>query len=224
MVFPLNPHRPWDEARAAMRSQKNNIKKAASLGLTCSISHSEEDFEFFYTRMHVPMMRLRHAGYGVVDSKETLRDQFHRGLLMFIEKGGWRLGGVLIYLRGRTAYAVANGVLEGDEAIYDQGVVAAEYLEGMRWAHENGYLRYDLGGVRPFATDGLYSFKYRWGARPEYDVWLSRSWLFWLPGVEPGPGNSLPAGSPAADWLLAHPAAPIPGLLLGPGFPVQEAN
>ena len=213
MVVTFRPGQTWDEIQAAMRKHRDNIRRAQTGGFTFAVSRRPEDFEFFYHRMHLPMLNERHGEYGVADKKETLAGQFRQGLLFFVMHDGRPVAGGLRYLRGRSVYGLASGVLDGDPAWNRQGAVAFLYLESIRWCFEHGYRRYDLGGVRPFASDGLYRFKYRWGARPERDLWLGRSWLFWAP-----------SGSPAAlDWLRAHPPAPVPGLWGGPGFsPPQD--
>lgn len=183
----------------AMRAQRSNIRLARRSGFTFSISRSREDFDHFYEHMHAPMMRGRHAGYGVINRKEELLPLFEQGCLMLIHKDDRAVAGALLHIHARSVFAIANGILNGSEYWYEQGAISALYYFSIRWCCENGYARFDAGGVRPFAGDGLYAFKSRWGLRPEPDLWLGRSWLFWAPENAPA----------ALDWLRAHPTVQV---------------
>ena len=208
MRFPQG--QSWEAIEKGMRSHKHNIKLAARNGFTSQISHAVEDFDTFYETMHVPMIKERHAGYGIVDDQDAMREQFRNGLLLLIRQPaaveqpaaegqaapeGQAVAGALVYLRGRSAFGTSNGVLNGDPKWYAQGAVSALYYHNFRWCYDNQIERFDAGGCRPFTTDGLYQFKYHWGLRPAQDLWNERQWLFWAP-------TSAPV---AVDWLKAHP-------------------
>ena len=65
--------------------------------------------------------------------------------------------------------------------------------------------RFEMGGVRPFQTDGLFQYKQRWGMTPTPDFWGSRSYLFWVPRNDPT----------AVDWMETHPVVSLDGFWKG---------
>lgn len=195
----------WAEILEGMHAQRKNIKVMGRSGGVFRVSHSDQDFDFFYDRMHVPLVKERHASYGVVDTREGARSLFHQGNLMLIcqpestnggsPNGETILAGSLNHIHGRTFFGIGLGVLDGDTRLYNQGVITQLYFESIRWAFENKMERLDFGSVRPFVNDGLFDYKRRWGFQPVLDPWYDRQWLFWVP-----------RGSPvAAEWLRAHP-------------------
>ncbi len=100
MVMRFPQGQSWEAIEKGMRSHKHNIKLAARNGFTSQISHAVEDFDTFYETMHVPMIKERHAGYGIVDDQDAMREQFRNGLLLLIRQpaavepaGGRRAGG-----------------------------------------------------------------------------------------------------------------------------------
>jgi hypothetical protein len=208
MVFHYHPGEPWEETEKRMRRQKNNLRRMRQSDFEFTASHSDADFDYFYDHMHVPMMEGRHAGYGHVDNKESMRRLFHEGALFLVLHEGQRVAGGLVHFKGRSAFGIANGVVHGNAYWYDQGAVTLLYYETLRWFHTVGFASYDFGGVRPFQSDGLYQYKSRWGLTAEADLWLGRSWLFWSP-----------AGDPAADgWLRANPIIEVQGAAAAPAL------
>ncbi len=209
LVFDFAPGEDWNAVQRRMHGQKKNLKLARQQGFTFRVSHADADFDFFYERMHVPMINARHGDYGITDSKKGLLTGFRQmGLLMLVyppdeRSGGLPVAGKLVYQHGKVIYGIANGTLDGDPCWHAQGALSALNYHSLRWCFDNGIARYDFGYCPPFANHGLYLYKLRWGFTPSADPWSLRNWLFWLP-----PG----ASSAAQHWLAAHPLVkPIAG-------------
>jgi hypothetical protein len=201
MALTIPPGADWEELENGMRKHKRNIQLVQRNGYTFRISHSDEDFEFFYEHMHLPMISARHPCYGKIDLKSSMRAQLRRGHLMLIDTAeGQPVVGALNLLRGKAIFGIANGTLDGDSHWHDKGAVSALYYYAIRWSYENGITHFDAGGVRPFASDGLYRYKRYWGLTPRPDLWNSREWLFWAP-----PHASGQCAPVAQTWLQSHP-------------------
>ncbi|MEV7097648.1 GNAT family N-acetyltransferase [Amycolatopsis sp. NPDC051045] len=128
------------------------------------ISRDEADFAFFYERMHLPVMAVRHGGQTrSTDRDVALHCLLRKGFLLFVTEGEKRVAGVLCRLddRGRTLRMRLLGVLDGDETHYRSGAVKAVYYLTMEWAAANGVSRIDFAGADPFPGRGVYQFKAR---------------------------------------------------------------
>ncbi|MFJ1765739.1 GNAT family N-acetyltransferase [Amycolatopsis sp. NPDC088138] len=131
---------------------------------TAEISHDEGDLDFFYERMHLPAMSVRHGGKTrSTDRDIALHCLLHKGFLLFVTEGGKRVTGVLCRLddHGRTLRMRLLGVLDGDETHYRSGAVKAVYYLTMEWAAAHGVTRIDFAGADPFPGRGVYQFKSR---------------------------------------------------------------
>jgi hypothetical protein len=196
MAFDLDPSQPWQAAEARMAGQKHNLSLVRRHGYTLRCSRDPADFDFFYERMHIPMMQARHGDYGVLEGKNGLLEQFRRGHVMLVElPGQGPVAGALNTRYGPCVFGIVSGTLDGDMRWHKQGALSALYYLTLRWCHENGVTRFDNGYCRPFESDGPYRHKRRWGMHPVPDPWPLREWLFWVPH-----------GAPAAlEWLRANP-------------------
>lgn len=201
MLFNFSGLQNWQAVEQQMVHQKNNILQARRKGFTSRISYDPAEFEMFYERMMLPTATGRFQEYAEIKSKEELRWFFDNGgLLMVDDAAGSPVAGWVMLFQKPTCYAICAGVLDGSDVLYKQGAMSAVYYHCVRWCYENGFTRFDLGGCRPFASDGVYQYKRRWGFQPIIDPWNSREWLFWAP-------NNAPA---ALDWLQAHPPVELP--------------
>jgi len=88
--------------------------------------------------------------------------------------------------------------LDGDQAWLQTGALSALYFGSIKWCFDHHIRRCDIGEVRPFANDGLYQYKRRWGFRPIRELWNPREWLIWAPH----------SSETALRWLEAHPFIP----------------
>jgi hypothetical protein len=199
MVMDFLPGQTWAEIEQGMHAQRKNLnlvfRPNSRFNGALRISHAEEDFDLFYERMHVPLLKERHGAQAQVETKDGLRDLFHKGMLMLILHEGQPVAGALNTIHGKTLFGVGLGVLDGDQRWYAMGVMTLLYYHSIRWCFENGIRRLDFGGVHPFLKDGLYDYKRRWGFQPYHDPLIEREWLFWAPS----------ASEPVAAWINAHP-------------------
>ncbi|MFJ8186531.1 GNAT family N-acetyltransferase [Streptomyces sp. NPDC096105] len=128
-----------------------------------------EDFDLFYTSMHVPTMAARHQGWVRSERRDVAEHVlFRRGLLFFLRRGSERVAGVLCRVEGGTLVIRLAGVMDGDARHYRDGAQLMLYHLVMRWAIGQGIRRAELSGSRPFISEGLYAFKRKF--RPQIVV------------------------------------------------------
>lgn len=133
-------------------------------GWVGEISTDPADLEFFYERMHLPVMARRHGDETRGTDREiALHCLLRKGFLLFVTEHDKRVTGVLCRLddHGRTLRMRLLGVLDGDETHYRSGAVKAVYYLAMEWAAANGVSRIDFAGADPFPGRGVFQFKSR---------------------------------------------------------------
>lgn len=164
-------------------------------------------FEYFYERMHLPTMRLRHGEYTRSESKETAYEcLFRRGALFFVtSREGHRVAGGLCRWepRRRTMLVRLLGVLDADRRHYESGAFRAFYHLLLRWGHGQGIDAVDFGGAEAWLSSGIFQWKrkFRPEAVPAPNHWgRHRVWY------------SATRDTPAVrDYLVAHPVLELTG-------------
>jgi hypothetical protein len=152
----------------AKKISRNERRKFASLrrkhDWSWESATSLADLKFFYERMHLPTMSLRHGeATRSADWDTIVHCLFRRGVLFFVTEGGKRVAGVLCRYDdgGRTLRTRLLGVLDGDETHYRSGAVKAVWYLAMEWAVGNGIRLIDMSGGEPFPGKGVFQFKRR---------------------------------------------------------------
>ncbi|MGW7657791.1 GNAT family N-acetyltransferase, partial [Streptomyces tendae] len=126
----------------------------------------DESFDFFYDRMHMPTMRLRHGERTRSETKErAYASLFKRGLLAFAVVDGVRVSGVLCHRSsdGATLTVRLLGVRDGEQAQHDAGALKVLYHVLLDWADTHGIARVDFGAVEAWLTQGIFQWKRRFG-------------------------------------------------------------
>lgn len=131
-------------------------------------SSDEASFHFFYDRMHLPTMRLRHGERARSEARDTaLECLFRTGLLAFVTVGGVRVSGSLCHWNRRTSVLTIRlvGVLDGARAHYDDGALRlADHLL-LDWASRNGVRHVDFGGTEAWLSQGTFRWKRKFWPR-----------------------------------------------------------
>lgn len=149
----------------ARRNLKEDLRKIRCKGFSAEVSHAEADFDMFYYTMYVPFVRNRHRESAIVRSVHQLRRWFRQGGLLWVRQGDQRVAGGLVQERDRVLHLRALGTANGEWAPVKAGALAALYYYGIEYARNQGCKRVDFGGSRPSLSDGVLSFKRKWGAQ-----------------------------------------------------------
>jgi hypothetical protein len=135
-------------------------------GWTLERDDSPEAFAYFYERMHVPTMRVRHAEQSrTEDAAVAYRDILRHGCLFFVVQDGRRVSGALCRWSpdGLTLTTRLLGVLDGDSQYYDSGAFKAVYHLLLEWASGHSVRRVDFFGTEAFLSKGIFQWKRRLG-------------------------------------------------------------
>jgi hypothetical protein len=173
----------WEEVRARFSKKKRQLTNnfGERYGLTYRISHAEEDFDFFYHRMHVPHIRRRYGDLSEMDSHASMRQFFHKGFVLFVLRDGEPVAGALSQIDNDTILFRRSGVLDGDESLVKGGVQTALYYFQLRHAVDSAYKSLDTMKSAPFLNDGVFCHKADWGARALPDDEAQQSVLYFVP-------------------------------------------
>ncbi|GHF51168.1 GNAT family N-acetyltransferase [Streptomyces griseosporeus] len=161
---------------------------------------SPEALTFFYNRMHGPTMRNRHGDRSRTEPLDVARYAvLRRGTLFFLSQAGTRVAGVLCHWSKdrRTLTTRLLGVLDGLDEHYRTGAFKALYHHLLRWACEQRVARVDLFGTEAYISKGIFQWKRRLGAHPE---WPANH--FATKRVRIYPRRDTPA---VRDFLVANP-------------------
>ncbi|ADU68026.1 hypothetical protein [Pantoea sp. At-9b] len=136
-------------------------------GFSYDISYSNEDFFYFYDKMHAPTMTKRYGekarSLPRQDAYETL---FKKGILFRIFKNGkWVAGSVgQIDTLHKKMNSRLIGVLDGDYRYRADGSQNFVYHSILEWScHEKFIDIVDFQGCEPFLTKGTFQYKKRFG-------------------------------------------------------------
>ncbi|MDU8998735.1 hypothetical protein [Streptomyces mirabilis] len=139
-------------------------KQRRENGWTWEVAQREEDFEFFFTRMHSPMVANRFGDHAISEDRRAARVAlFRRGILFFLLEHGERVGGALcrVDARSKVLYYRLNGLLDGDHRLRKSGALVAISYFLVEWGTENRLHGVDLSGSIPFFSRGVYQAKRR---------------------------------------------------------------
>ncbi len=128
------------------------------------ISRSTEDFDVFYERMYVVQKVKKFGRLAAIKSREVMREFFDKGFLLQVMENGMPVAAGINYVEGDRLSCRESGVLDADDAYDKQGAQLAVYHFNIQYARELGLRCVDLRSSRPFANDGPFVHKTRWGA------------------------------------------------------------
>ncbi len=175
-----------------------NYQKVRRMRFYPYYSNDPEDFDYFYTRMFVPLLQNRYGHVASYGSKVFYADIVKRkggGILFTCLPDGKKVAGNLMYPQGDVLYALINGLLGGEKSLMNQGALASTYIFAVEYAVKQHFRRIDVGETLSMQNDGVFKHKKQWGFFPIESPWHVNEWLFWMPKVS----------EPALDWLSANP-------------------
>jgi hypothetical protein len=150
------------ELRIYRSVRRHEFRLIRKYGYEYETSHSDQDFEKFYSEMYLPTMRGRHKELASPESMEEARLYFQHGLLLLVKRdGAWVSGGVCQPQQGMVNFKFL-GVKDADEQLIHQGAQAAVYYAVVHWAHQEGFEGVNFEGCRSYVT-GLFQYKRKWG-------------------------------------------------------------
>jgi hypothetical protein len=136
--------------------------------LTCEIRNSEADFRFFFERMYIPYISVRHQDAAVLaDYNQFLNNIFRKkgSQLYFVLKDGEPIAGSIDEIKKDYIRMSGIGILDGREDIKKMGVITALYYYQALEYKQRNIKNINMGGTSPILTDGLTIYKLSLGAQ-----------------------------------------------------------
>ena len=119
-------------------------------------------FDEFFHKMHQPYMFSRHGKSAFEESYQRMKARFSKnGEILFIVEGSQRIAGIMLCFDGKEAMAYRLGVRDGDFQWVTKGAINALYYHAIKYCQSKGIMNLNLGGSRPFFSDGVLTYKLR---------------------------------------------------------------
>lgn len=154
-------------------SLRSDLRRVRRSGYRVDVwPYTRERSVRFYERYLVPHARTRFSEAAWVPSFDWVDRSFAAGLaLAALASDREEPDAMMIAIqRGDVLWIAHLGTRDGDVAIRGSGGVAALYAFAIRLAHQRGARLVDMGRSRPWLTDGVTRYKWKWGLRPMVDL------------------------------------------------------
>jgi hypothetical protein len=152
----INIDRPASEIfNKRVTNFRDVTRRIRKYALTDEISSDREMFDFFKERFYHPYMEKRHAGEAFIEDLDTMWKSADHPLMMAVKEKNKIVGMVFMEVSGDTIYLKRVGLIDGNNEYLVHGVLGAFYYFGILEGLKRGCKFVDLGGSRPFLTDGL---------------------------------------------------------------------
>jgi hypothetical protein len=177
----INIDRPVCEIfsdRVTRMNYKNTMRCLRNRNLTYELLDGEESFKYFKERFYHPYMNKRHGEEAFIEDLNVMWKSCDKPLLMAINENGVTIGMLFFKKCGELLYLMRLGLLDGNEEYLNHGVIGAMYYFGILEGQKMGCKSLDLGGTRPFLTDGLTKYKVGWGGEFVRDLTPDKEYLW----------------------------------------------
>jgi hypothetical protein len=157
---------------------KNTMRCLRNHNLTYEILTDNASFNYFMDRFYRPYMNKRHGEEAFIEDLNILWKSSDNPSLMAIKENGSIIGMLFLKQSEEVLYYLRLGLLDGNKEYLNHGVVGAMYYFGILEGQKMGCKAVDLGGTRPFLTDGLTKYKLGWGAEFVLDHTATKEYLW----------------------------------------------
>ena len=158
---------------------KDVIRRIRKHNLTYEVLDDEESFKNFYDRMYLPYISKRHGEEAWIEEIDEILKSKASPLLLAVKEDGNLVGSAVFSISNESLYLLRLGLLEGNDDYRKHGVIGAFYYFGILEGQKAGCKKVNLGGTRPFLSDGLTKYKISLGAEFIEKLSPSKEYL-WL--------------------------------------------
>ncbi len=149
----------WEDVKKRFRNSDSvdgEFRRLRKYSYSHEITHDERDLENYYQTMYLPTMQSRHGENAIVVSTEESKKHFRRGYLVLVRREGRAVAGCLCRFQGGIAKGITSGIVNGDEQLLKQSVMAALYLAFLQSANQAGCKSFDFLGCPPSPAIGVF--------------------------------------------------------------------
>jgi hypothetical protein len=151
----------------------NVLRRIRKYNLQYEILTGEGNYNYFRERFYLPYITKRHGDEAFVENLNELWSSTPKPFLLAVKENGNTVGMSLLRKEGESLQFKRLGLIDGNKEYRNHGVIGALYYFGILEGQRLGCEYFDLGGTRPFLSDGL--TKYKLGLGAEFVTRLSRS-------------------------------------------------
>jgi hypothetical protein len=173
----------------------DTLRRVRNHKLSATVSHDRRELRDFVRNAYVPHIRERFGDLARPHSELTIARAFKSGGLLWVERHGVRVAGMVFSTSGHTISSRIAAPVSDPELVENLHAVSATKKFLLDYAIEHGYRYLDLGRSRPQLMDGVLRHKKRWGARlldsPKELAEFHLSWRVLTPAI--------------AQWLRTTP-------------------
>jgi hypothetical protein len=141
--------------------ERRRIRK---FNLTYEILTDKKSLNNFIHNFYLPYITKRFGKEAMVEDLNIFLKLSPSPFLMAIKENGIMIAGSLMSKTGDYFCLIRHGLLDGNEEYLHHGAMGAIYYFGLLEGQKMGCRYFDLGGARPFLTDGLTKYKMGLGA------------------------------------------------------------
>jgi hypothetical protein len=175
----------WEEIRKHFHQKKrqytNNISH--KYGLSYRISHDLNDFDLFYNRMHVPLIKNKFDNEALIAPYEVMKGYFQKGFLLLIAADNRDIAGGICSIDNDVMFFMEQGVLDGSDIYIQQGAQIALYYFIILYAKEIGIKKLNVMRTRSSLNDTVYRTKREWGATVYADDKSETTVFYFVPRI-----------------------------------------
>jgi hypothetical protein len=176
----INIDRSMSEICHRSVSDFSDVKrKIRKYNLTYEMLTKNESICYFYDKFYLPYITKRHGEEAWIEDLKIIENLSQSPLLIAIKENGAIVGMGLINESEGTLYLMRLGLLDGNDEYRHHGVIGAIYYFSIIEGKNMGCRYLDIGGTRPFLTDGLTRFKIGLGAEFVQNLTPEKEYL-WL--------------------------------------------
>ena len=135
-------------------------------------------FDYFNERFYLPYMKNRHRDEAFIEDLNTMWNSYENPMILAVKERGNIVGMSFLRVTEDILYLKRTGIIDGDAKFLPHGVIGACYYFGINEGLRRGCKYVDLGGSRPFLTDGLTRHKMGIGGKFEVNLDASKEYLW----------------------------------------------
>jgi hypothetical protein len=161
----INIDRPLSEIIKKSASDFRDVmRKIRNHNMTYEILTDKESYKYFNDKLYLPYITSRHGEEAWIEDLNIIWKSTPSPVLMAIKENDIMVGGAIIRKSDESLELLRLGLLDGNHEYRRHGVIGAIYYFGILEGQKMGCQYLDVGGTRPFLTDGLTRFKLGLGA------------------------------------------------------------
>ncbi len=180
ITMKINIDRPMSEiCNRHVSDFSDVIRKIRKHKLTYEILKEKESFEHFYNKFYLPYIAKRHGEEAWIEDLNVMWSSSPSPFLIAIKEDGVIVAEAIIKKSEESLFLLRLGLLDGIDEYRRHGAIGAIYYFSILEAQKMGCRVMNVGGTRPFLTDGLTKYKIGLGAEIVSDYNIKKNYL-WL--------------------------------------------